>query len=285
MPWDYWQKDGSPKPDTARVIATLESDGVTSRSPGRAPLLHSPDGSVRCLNAESSADRLGSMMPAAGHRSTCRRTSISGRPGPMRLKPTMRAIAADEDYLSQCRRASTLSLLPYNLHFLWAVATLQGGARLRLMSHAGWPKVSITPCAVVDGRFSSDAVARLRAIRTMAGNAHRAEPARDGALRHRHLALRPRPVVHRAKPERARRPSHGTDGVMSHQAFQTTLKDLPLLTNLQIASHRPGRSAARSGRMDEAFDCSKRQSRSRTAFRTTSRPSGISRHGRCSGLC
>ena len=25
MPWDYWQKDGTPKPETARVLETLET--------------------------------------------------------------------------------------------------------------------------------------------------------------------------------------------------------------------------------------------------------------------
>ena len=25
MPWDYWQKDGSPKTETAAVISTLEA--------------------------------------------------------------------------------------------------------------------------------------------------------------------------------------------------------------------------------------------------------------------
>ena len=31
MPWDYWQKDGSPKPETAKVLAMLES--IIERTP------------------------------------------------------------------------------------------------------------------------------------------------------------------------------------------------------------------------------------------------------------
>src|SRR5262249_53685324 len=38
MPWDYWQKDGAPKPDAVDVIAALER--VIARQPDHAGALH-----------------------------------------------------------------------------------------------------------------------------------------------------------------------------------------------------------------------------------------------------
>ena len=38
MPWDYWQKDGTPKPATARILAALEA--VIARHPDHAGALH-----------------------------------------------------------------------------------------------------------------------------------------------------------------------------------------------------------------------------------------------------
>src|SRR5262245_27606037 len=69
MPWDYWSRDGSPKPATAEVIARLES--VIAAHPDHPGAhhyyIHVLEASDNPGRAEPSADRLGSLMPAAGH--------------------------------------------------------------------------------------------------------------------------------------------------------------------------------------------------------------------------
>ena len=94
------------------------------------------------------------------------------------------------------------------------------------------------------------------------------QPPATRALRHRHLALRPRRWrSSRATRRRAREAElEALTAVMAHEAFKTTLKDLPLLTNLQIASRIVrGELAGRAGRHDEAVrPCCARPSRSRT---------------------
>ena len=69
MPWDYWQKDGAAKPETALVLDALER--VIARQPDHAGALHYHihllEASADPDRAAASADRLGSLMPAAGH--------------------------------------------------------------------------------------------------------------------------------------------------------------------------------------------------------------------------
>ena len=68
MPWNYWAEDGNPKPDTVKVIETLES--VLKKAPNH-PLaihlyIHAVEASSTPERAESAADRLGSLVPGAG---------------------------------------------------------------------------------------------------------------------------------------------------------------------------------------------------------------------------
>jgi tetratricopeptide (TPR) repeat protein len=106
MPWAYWNKDGSPKPATAAVIAMLES--VIAAHPDHAGAhhyyIHVLEASDAPGRAERSADRLGSLMPAAGH--------MVHMPAHIYLRvgryadaaeANVRALAADEDYLAQCQ--------------------------------------------------------------------------------------------------------------------------------------------------------------------------------------
>ena len=106
MAWDYWQKDGSFKPEAARIGPALE--GVISRHPDHPGahhyFIHLVEGSSTPELAEASADRLGTMCRAAGH--------MVHMPAHIYLRvgryadaadANVRAIAADEDYLAQCQ--------------------------------------------------------------------------------------------------------------------------------------------------------------------------------------
>jgi tetratricopeptide (TPR) repeat protein len=264
MPWDYWQKDGSPKPETATLMAVLER--VIASHPDHPGAhhfyIHLIEASTTPERAEGSADRLGSLMPAAGH--------IVHMPAHIYLRvgryadaadANERAIAADEDYLAQCQVQGLypVSYYPHNLHFLWAAATLEGRSAVAIDAarqtaakvphhHAGalaWTAdFPVTPwlAYVRFGRWQD----MLTEPKPPA-----AESYATGIWHYaRALAFIARNQVDRAETELT-----ALTRVMRHKAFQTTLKDLPLLTNLKIAGRIVrGELAARAGRKAEAIE-------------------------------
>ena len=81
MPWDYWQKDGSPKAETTRLLETLERvDQGAPETSRRAPLLHPPRRGLersRSRGAERRRPRLADARRPVTW-CTCRRTSTCG---------------------------------------------------------------------------------------------------------------------------------------------------------------------------------------------------------------
>ena len=104
MPWDYWQKDGTAKPETARILTVLET--VIARQPDHAGALHYHihllEASADPDRAAVSADRLGSLMPSAGHM-VHMPAHIYIRVGRYAdaAEANVKAIAADEDALKR----------------------------------------------------------------------------------------------------------------------------------------------------------------------------------------
>ena len=263
MPWDYWQKDGAPKPATAVLMATLEA--AIARYPTHAGAnhyyIHLLEASPTPERAEASADRLGALMPAAGH--------MVHMPAHIYLRvgryadaaeANVRAIAADEDYLAQCQAQGLypVSYYPHNLHFLWAAATLEGRSEAAIDAarqvaakvphhHAG--KLAWTADFPVTPWLAYVRFGRWQEILTEPQPPAR-EPYATGIWHYaRGLAF-----IARGQTSRAETELTALARVMEHQAFRTTLKDLPLLTNLQIASRIvKGELAARTGRFDEAI--------------------------------
>jgi tetratricopeptide (TPR) repeat protein len=262
MPWDYWQKDGSPKAETARVLAMLES--IIARNPSHPGALHYHihllEASADPDRAERSADRLGSLMPAAGHM-VHMPAHIYIRVGRYAdaAEANVRAIRADEDYLSQCQAQGLypISYYPHNLHFLWAAATLEGRMSVAVEAarkvavkvphhHAGalgWTAdFPVTPMLAF-ARFGlwQEALTEPR------------PPAQQPyAIGIWHYA-RGRAFIARNQLDRAASELTALKSVMQHEAFASTLKDLPLLTNLQIASRVvEGELAARRADVDIA---------------------------------
>src|SRR5262249_18487590 len=68
-PWNLWNQDGTPQPDTPELVATLERVlRARPDHPGALHLyIHAVEGSAEPRRAEAAADRLGPLMPAAGH--------------------------------------------------------------------------------------------------------------------------------------------------------------------------------------------------------------------------
>ncbi len=135
-PWGYWTRDGTPYERTAEIVALTER--VIARNanhPGALHLYIHLMEAYQADKAEPAADRLITLMPAAGHM-VHMPAHIYQRVG--RYADAARsnelAIAADEDYISQCRAQGLypMAYYPHNLHFLWFAATAQGNSKLAI---------------------------------------------------------------------------------------------------------------------------------------------------------
>ncbi|MGB3150926.1 MAG: tetratricopeptide repeat protein [Maribacter sp.] len=136
VPWNYWDKDGNPSPNIAEAKAALEKAiAINPENPGghhyyiHMVELPKPDLAV------ASADKLGGLMPAAGH-IVHMPSHIYIRIGRYldAVKANQAAILADEDYISQCYSQGMypLGYYPHNIHFLWAASTLLGDSEVAI---------------------------------------------------------------------------------------------------------------------------------------------------------
>jgi tetratricopeptide (TPR) repeat protein len=263
MPWDYWQKDGSAKPETARLLDVLER--VIARYPDHAGALHYHIHLVEASNdpdrAERSADRLGPLMPAAGHM-VHMPAHIYIRVGRYAdaAEANERAILADEDYLAQCQAQGLypVSYYPHNLHFLWAAATFEGrGAVAVNAARKVAEKVPHHHAGALSWTADFPVTPMLAYIRFGRWQDMLTEPKPPAhepyatAIWHygRGIAFVARGQLDRAGAELA-----AVKATMKHEAFATTLKDLPLLTNLEIAARiLEGELTLREGHADTAI--------------------------------
>jgi len=133
VPWDYWDKEGNPSPNIKEAKLALEKAmEININHPGANHYyihmveLPKPDIGV------PSADRLGSLMPGAGH--------MVHMPGHIYMRvgryedaveANNQAILADEDYISQCYAQGMypLGYYPHNIHFLWYAASMLGDSK------------------------------------------------------------------------------------------------------------------------------------------------------------
>ena len=130
-PWNQWTRDGKPQPGTLEAVAALER--ALERAPEHAGACHfyvhaveaseTPDRALPC------AERLGRLMPGAGH--------IVHMPAHVYLRvgryedaarANIAAVAADNHYFAQHEVTGVYPMFyaPHNLHFLWAAYLLSG---------------------------------------------------------------------------------------------------------------------------------------------------------------
>lgn len=136
MPWNYWDQAGNPMAHTLEAKAALEKAiGLKPDHPGAhhyyIHLMELPDPD----KAVSSAETLETLMPAAGHM-VHMPSHIYIRVGRYNdaVRVNQLAIAADEDYISQCYSQGLypLSYYPHNIHFLWSASSLIGQSETAL---------------------------------------------------------------------------------------------------------------------------------------------------------
>ncbi len=131
-PWDYWEKDGSPKPATRMILSTLES--VLAAHPDHPLANHLYIHAVEKVHPErgiAAADRLQDLVPGAGH--------LVHMPGHIYIRvgryeeavlANEKASAADDAYIAQCHAQGLypVAYMPHNHHFLAAAASFIGAS-------------------------------------------------------------------------------------------------------------------------------------------------------------
>ena len=129
-PWNYWTRDKQPYPETREVLRVLEH--VLKRNPNHPGAIHLYIHAVEYARpelAEAGAERLWKLAPGAGHL-VHMPSHIFRRIGRYNdaSKSNQDAVAADEDYITQCRAQGVypLAYYPHNIHFLWDSATMEG---------------------------------------------------------------------------------------------------------------------------------------------------------------
>ncbi len=133
MPWDYWRK-GAPNAGIPEARAALEE--TIAHYPDHAGAnhlyIHLMEASDEVDKAVPSADRLGGLAPSAGHL-VHMPAHIYIRVGRYRdaIESNMKAVAADEDYISQCRAQGIYpaAYYPHNIHFLNAALAMEGRSK------------------------------------------------------------------------------------------------------------------------------------------------------------
>jgi tetratricopeptide (TPR) repeat protein len=132
-PWNYWNKDGTPREFTNEVLGSLES--VLARNPDHAGAIHiyihAVEASPNPGRAEKYADKLPALVPGAGH--------LVHMPGHIYLRTgryndasvaNQNAIKADEAYFAGDAVAGNMTYqagyYPHNIHFFVASASFEG---------------------------------------------------------------------------------------------------------------------------------------------------------------
>ena len=133
MPWDYYTKEGKPKPVTAEVLAALE--GVLAKKPDHAGACHYYIHAVEATEPQkalAAADMLLDLVPGAGHL-VHMPAHIYLRMGLYREASVSNELAsrADEGYIAQCNAQGfyPATYYPHNVHFLWYTNSMEGRSR------------------------------------------------------------------------------------------------------------------------------------------------------------
>lgn len=141
-PWDYWESGGAKlKGNVAELVPTLERVlAKRSDHPGAIHLyIHAVEASNGARRAEAYADRLGKLMPGAGH-IVHMPSHIYYRIGRYRDSLAVNQLAAkvDEAYIERFKPTGIypLGYYPHNVHFVLVSAQMGGDAKTVLAAAA-----------------------------------------------------------------------------------------------------------------------------------------------------
>lgn len=151
QPWNYWDSDGKPVGNTAKIVQVLEE--VMARNADHAGALHLYIHAVEASNEPErgvkAADRLRTLIPGSGHL-VHMPAHIYARVGRWHdaVIANQRAIEADNNYLAACRPGPgvyPLGYVPHNHHFLWFAATMTGNQQTALAAAESTSKRTSDP--------------------------------------------------------------------------------------------------------------------------------------------
>ncbi len=131
MPWDYWTRDRTPKPETEEILAALRF--VMARYPNHPGAnhfyIHAVEAGPNPELGLPAADRLRDTITAAGHL-VHMPSHIYMRVGQYAdaVLANERAVKADRDYIRHCRALGFYPgvYYPHNIHFLWWAQLFEG---------------------------------------------------------------------------------------------------------------------------------------------------------------
>ncbi len=154
MPWDYWNEDGTPKPETQEVLDALgRAMTADSLHPGALHLYIHAVEKQRPELGVAAADRLAPLVPNAGHL-VHMPSHIYLRVGRYHdaVEANRRATAADDAYLAQCHAQGLypIGYVPHNHDMLWMAASMAGMrettmATVRHLAHMADPALFWAP--------------------------------------------------------------------------------------------------------------------------------------------
>jgi tetratricopeptide (TPR) repeat protein len=131
-PWDFWDTKGATRPWTTEITDTIEAAlALDGQHIGAIHLyIHAVEQSSTPERAESYADTLADLAPAAGHlvHMPAHIYMRVGRYHDATLN-NMLATAADNEFIQACRSNSPIYLagyIPHNWHFGWVTAAISG---------------------------------------------------------------------------------------------------------------------------------------------------------------
>ena len=131
-PWKLWKPDGSPEPGTDELVATLER--VLQKNPQHPGAnhyyIHALEASKHPERALPSAQRVGNMMPGAGHL-VHMPSHVYMRVGKYEeaSQANRDAIGADQAYAARTQPPGFYPMyMAHNFQFLWASAMMEGRA-------------------------------------------------------------------------------------------------------------------------------------------------------------
>jgi tetratricopeptide (TPR) repeat protein len=129
-PWKLWDRDGKPAEGTLEILGALEK--VLARNPTHPGAnhyyIHAMEASPHPEKAMAAADRVGAMMPAAGHlvHMPSHIYQRVGRYGDS-AEANRKAIAADKAYVAAASPQGFYAMyVAHNFQFLWAAAMMDG---------------------------------------------------------------------------------------------------------------------------------------------------------------
>lgn len=138
QPWDYWEADGvTAKGRAPEILAVLER--VLARNPDHPAAIHLyihvTEASTTPERAETYADRLGALMPGAGH-IVHMPSHTYFRVGRYRdsVAANVAAVQADEAYLAQVEAEGVYpgGYYPHNIHYVVESARMAGADEIAL---------------------------------------------------------------------------------------------------------------------------------------------------------